>query len=367
MSEENENKEVEQLELLCKNCSAKLKYNPGTDHLKCEFCGTENEIEASNEIIEEIDFEKFLNENDASVETQEINVVKCSSCSAETTFDENIISDTCAFCGSNIVVKEGSSTKIIKPKSLLPFKIDNKTAFSEYSTWIKKLWWAPSALKKNASLTEKIVGMYIPFWTYDSKTTTHYRGSRGDNYTTTETYTQDGQTKTRTVTKTRWTSVSGTVYRNFDDVLVIGTTSLPRKHLAELEPWDLENLIPFDEQYIVGYRSESYHVNVKDGFGDAKGIMKSGITSSVNTDIGGDKQRIGSMNINHDDITFKHILLPVYISAFKFNEKIYRVVINARTGEVQGERPYSWIKIASAIIAGLAIIGAAVYLINEYA
>jgi len=364
MSEEIRSAGTVQSEIACSNCSAKLKFEPGTGSLKCEYCGTINEIEISDEEIEEIDFNKFLNENDVSVEKQEIVTIKCDSCGAESTFDPNIVSDSCAFCGSNIVLSDGTSCSVIKPKSLLPFKVESKKAFELFRTWIKKLWWAPNALKKFAQLNEKLAGMYIPFWTYDSDTTCQYRGRRGDDYQTTETYTttENGKSvsKTRTVTKTRWTSVSGTVYNKFDDVLVVGTTSLPKKYLERLEPWDLENLVPFDEKFLSGFRTESYHVGLKEGFDDAKLKMTKEIRTTVKRDIGGDHQQIRSMNTHYNDITFKHILLPVYISAYKFKEKVYRFMINARTGEVQGERPYSWIKITLAVLAGLAIIAAIV-------
>lgn len=370
MEEEKVIQETIQKEIACSNCSAKLKFEPGTNSLKCEYCGTMNEIEISDEEIEEIDFNKFLNENDVTVEKQEIVTIKCNSCGAESTFDPNIVSDSCAFCGSNIVLSGGTSCSVIKPKSLLPFKVESKKAYELFSTWIKKLWWAPSALKKFAQLNEKLAGMYIPFWTYDSDTTCAYRGRRGIDYQTTETYTttENGQsvTKTRTVTKTRWTSVSGTVYNKFDDVLVVGTTSLPKKYMEKLEPWDIENLVPFDEKFLSGFRTESYHVGVKEGFDDAKVKMTNVIRTSVKRDIGGDHQQISSMNTRYDDITFKHILLPVWISAYRYNEKVYRFMINARTGEVQGERPYSWVKIFLAIVVGLAIIAGIIFAIKYF-
>ncbi len=362
--------ETVQNEIACSNCSAKLKFSPGTNSLKCEYCGTVNEIEISEEEIEEIDFDKFLNENDTSVEKQEIVTIKCNSCGAETTLDPNIVSDSCAFCGSNIVLTDGTSCSIIKPKSLLPFIVDSKKAFTLFRTWIKKLWWAPSALKKFAKLNKKIAGMYIPFWTYDSNTTCQYRGQRGDNYTTTETYSTvvNGKsvTKTRTVTRIRWRSASGSVNNKFDDVLVVATTSLPKKYLEKLEPWDLDSLIPFDEKYLSGFRTESYQVGIKEGFDDAKIKMTKEIKVTVKKDIGGDHQRISKMNTKYNDITFKHILLPVWISAYKFKDKVYRFMINARTGEVQGERPYSWIKITLAVLAVLAIIAAIVLVVQYY-
>lgn len=63
-------------------------------------------------------------------------------------------------------------------------------------------------------------------------------------------------------------------------------------------------------------------------------------------DIGGDEQRIESIHREYAAVTFLHLLLPVWMGAYRFQAKVYRVRVNARTGEVQGERPYSSVKIA---------------------
>ena len=85
--------------------------------------------------------------------------------------------------------------------------------------------------------------------------------------------------------------------------------------------------------------------------------MEDAIKVTIRQQIGGDEQRIKRMHVVYSNITFKHILLPVWISAYGYRSKIFRFIINGRTGEVQGQRPYSAIKIALAIIAVLTVIG----------
>jgi hypothetical protein len=103
--------------------------------------------------------------------------------------------------------------------------------------------------------------MYVPYWTYDADTTTSYRGERGDDYQVQESYrtVENGEEveRTRTVTKTRWTSASGVVSRFFDDVLVLASRSLPHAVTERLEPWDLANLTPYQEAYLSGFRSRN--------------------------------------------------------------------------------------------------------------
>jgi len=258
------------------------------------------------------------------------------------------------------VVTGGTANTIIKPSYVLPFNIDQKNAFVQFKGWIKKLWFAPNDLKHYADNADKLNGMYIPYWTYDSNTSSSYTGQRGDNYTTTESYTafENGKsvTRTRTVTKIRWSYASGHVNNQFDDVLVLASNSLPENYTAALEPWDLHNLASYSDKFLSGFRTESYQVDVKTGFEKSKVIMDNGIRQSVCRDIGGDHQRISSLDTTYNDIKFKHILLPIWLSAYKYKEKVYRFMINGRTGEVQGERPYSTIKIVLTVLGGIALI-----------
>ncbi len=349
-----------QNEIVC-SCGAKLTFDPGSEQLKCDFCGQITKIEVKKEAIEEIDFVAFLNEKGSTAPKIEILTIRCNGCGASTTFDPNIVSSECGFCSAPLVASDKQSQNIIEPKSLLPFKINKRSASDEYKKWIKKLWFAPNALKKNARQS-KIHGMYLPHWTYDADTHTYYTGERGEDYQETESYTDDdGNEQTRTVTRTEWYSVSGNVAELFDDVLVVASKTLPVKYVDELEPWDLENLIPYDSKYLSGFRAESYQVDLEEGFDVAKNKMEVVIRSNVRRDIGGDHQRVHTLDTGYNDITFKHLLLPVWISAYKYNKKLYRFMVNARTGEVQGERPYSWIKITLAVLLAIIIIAAIYY------
>lgn len=354
----------------CVNCAAILEFKPGTSSLSCIYCGAENEISASDVTIEELDFHNYLNGiQDASAKML-VSLVKCDACGAETTFNDKIVSDNCAFCGNQITITQPVSSEIIQPKSLLPFKVDKKQGFTEFQKWVKSLWFAPSDLKRSADKAEKLLGIYIPYWTYDSSTSSPYTGQRGDNYTTTETYTafEDGKavTRTRTVTKIRWSSASGSVYHDFDDVLVLASNTLPKSYTNQLEPWDLEQLVPFDAKFLSGFKAEAYHIGLEEGFIEAKKIMDVKIRELIKKDIGGDHQQITTVNTTHSDITFKHLLLPIWLSVFKYNGKTYRFMINGRTGEVQGERPYSTMKIILFIAAILGVIAAIVFLIIHF-
>ena len=110
---------------------------------------------------------------------------------------------------------------------------------------------------------------------------------------------------------------------------------------------------------------QSYTVGLEEGFKEAQKKMEPAIRNGVRRDIGGDEQRIHSLEVRYHDITFRHLLLPVWLLAYRYHEKSYRVVVNATTGEVQGERPWSWVKITLAALAAAVLIATVVLFVQS--
>lgn len=343
----------------CSNCGAEIAFQPGTDSLKCPYCGTANEIAPQDHPIVENDFEAELARVEAQAETADAIVLHCNACAAQVNLPPNVTSSACPFCGTPVVAT-GRSIKLIKPKAVLPFEIDEKRAREMFRKWIASLWFAPGPLKDQARIDASLAGVYVPYWTYDCTATTQYTGMRGDDYWTTETYTTivngKPRTATRQVKRTRWTPAAGTVTDRFDDVLVSATASIARERLEALEPWDTDKLMPYNDGYLAGFRAEAYAVTLRDGFGHATERMQGQINATIRASIGGDQQRITGKRSAYRQITYKHILLPVWVFAYRWNNTPYQILVNARTGEVLGERPWSAWKIAAAVLAGAAVI-----------
>lgn len=345
----------------CGSCGAELQFEPGTTAMRCPYCGADATIEQAPEapaVPEELDFRTALERARNAEGMEERLVVECPSCNAQTTFDANVTVDQCAFCGSKLSA-EAKSVKLVKPRSLLPFHIGQQQAAESFERWLKGLWFAPNALKKYARLGG-LQGLYCPYWTYDCWTVSHYTGQRGEHYYVNQTYTttdSEGRRvqRNRQERRTRWYPASGVVRDTFDDVLVAASRSLPPANSQALEPWDLEQLVPHDDRYLSGFKVQSYQVGLEEGFGVAQQRMEPEIRSSVRRDIGGDEQRIASLDVRYHDITFKHVLLPMWISAYRYRDTIYHFLVNARTGEVQGQRPWSWIKITLAVLLALVV------------
>lgn len=352
--------EVENKQFPCKKCGAFLVFEPGAHSLTCPYCGEKNEIENQAVEIVEDDFDSVVNsvlENDDLNEA--ISQVKCGTCGAISALPPNTISSDCAFCGTALVVSQSTVKRMIKPKYVLPFQIAKNKCNELFKGWIKGRFWAPNSVKTKSE-QGKIQGLYIPYWTYDCNTSTDYTGERGDHYTVS--VERDG--KTVTETRTRWSFRAGSVSRFFDDILICASNSLPQKLKNKLDNWNFEELMPYNDQYLSGFTTEIYQVGLKDGFEQAKQIIDSKIDEDVRTDIGGNEQRVLSKSTTYSDTTFKHILLPIWLTSYKYNNKTYSILINGQTGEIEGSYPVSVWKVLIVIVLGLGVI-AAIYFITK--
>lgn len=359
----------------CPGCGAKLDFEPSARALKCPYCGYSEKIAPDSTEVRERDWEDYwrnASRRGATIDGRS-SEVQCQACAAVVLVEDKVVIERCPYCGNDLENKPVTARGMILPEGIMPFKVDHQRAVQAFNAWIAGRWFAPGDLKQLANLG-RMAGVYVPFWTFDSMTYTHYTGQRGDNYQETETYTEpetyfttdaNGNqvsqtrmvTKTRTVTKIRWYPVSGNVEHFFDDVLVCASKSIPADLIEQLAPWDLPNVEPFRPEFLAGFQTERYTVDLKEGFDTARGIMDGEIRGLCCRDIGGDHQQLSSVHTQHAGITFKHILQPVWLAPYRYRDKLFRIVVNARTGEVVGTRPYSFWKPVLLVLGILAVIG----------
>ena len=356
----------EQHRFPCPACGADLRFSADQGSLVCDHCGHVEHVSAGGraewvEALAELDYERALRHDLPEQETVTARTAHCDSCGATFEMADFEQAKECPFCASPVVTDTGAQ-RHLKPTAVLPFALAEETAREAMSRWLGRLWFAPNGLKEYARKGRKMKGIYVPFWTYDSRTRTEYAGRRGDDYFVTETRVVNGKRQRVQVRKTRWRNVRGRVARDFDDVLVLAADSLPRSYVAALDPWDLSKLVPFRPDNLPGYIAEAYTVDLEPGFAYARKKMDTVIAADIRRDIGGDHQQITRADTRHAGVTFKHIRLPIWLAAYKFRGRSYRFVVNARTGEVKGERPYSAWKIALAVIVAALVIGGLLYL-----
>lgn len=337
----------------CAGCGARVQFAAGTNMMRCPYCGHEQQINAGGRQIHEIALTELAHLPRKPVGSIAAFTLVCQRCAART--QSNEIASLCQFCGAPLFVDPRATGQII-PEGVLPFGLDRNAMREALRGWTSSRWFAPSALKK-VTEAESTKGTYIPHWTFDSQTASHYTGARGVHYYVTQSYTDsDGRVQTRQVQHTSWSPASGTVSRDFDDVLVPASQGLPQAQLDKLTPWPLQEAAPYQPQYLAGYHALRYDMEPEAGFEQAKVRMAGVIQQDCRRDIGGDEQRVESVNTQHSNVTFKLMLLPVWIATYLYAGKSWQVLVNARTGEVHGQRPVSTAKIVLAVLLGLLVL-----------
>ena len=249
---------------------------------------------------------------------------------------------------------------------IIPFQVDQKTGREKFRQWVSSRFWAPNDLAKLAMLAGGLTGVYVPYWTYDSETTTHYQGMMGidriETYTTTD---SEGNSQTEERVVTDWYPASGTVNVPFDDVLVLASNKLPPKYASAMSTWQLQALVTYRDEYLSGFQASRYDTGLTEGFEVAKGMMSPTIDGAICTDIGGNHQQITWKDTQYFATTFKHLLLPIWSGAYRYRGKTWAYLVNGQTGEVRGEAPISPWKVAIAILLGLIVVGLVIWLYTQ--
>ncbi len=337
-------------------------FSPKDGEMKCDFCDTIDPIEKGDSETREHDYYDGLDLEENQPQLSDDKEISCPKCGGSFTTQPHILSSHCHYCGTPTITK---SIRSITPESLLPFILTQKEAKERLHRWIGSLWFAPTVFIKYFRGDEELQGLYIPHWSYDSSTHSIYNGERGDTYyvTVRQRVMVNGKEEFRNVQEARinWTPVDGSVSLAFDDIIIGGCETLPRALIESISPWNVGGLVHFDQRYLSGFEAEEYSTPLERGFEYAKDEMSRTIRNRIKSDIGGDEQRIHNVNTQYDDILYKNMLFPIWTATFKWKDKSYRYLINAQTGRVAGDRPYSVAKIAFLVAIILSILAAAIY------
>lgn len=337
------------LERPCPTCSGKLRFSAEKVKLTCDYCGYSEDFDKANDRVAEQSFNDFVNSAiTVNPSDEQKKVYCCTGCGSKTIISNTDVLVRCSFCGSKNVNEEAYEHNFIQPTGILPFKVPKSKAVEQFSKWIKKGIFTPSALKTQTTLGN-LKGVYLPFWTFDAHTHTQYSGQAGFNYTVTQQQIVNGKMAPVQVKQTRWEYKSGEKAIFFDDVLVNASKGLKQEQTQSIYPFNLKEVVNFDPQLILGWEAEVYSIDVKNGYQLAEKAMDNNIKNECLSLIGGDIQRDVQLFTNKSKQTFKHIILPLWICSYIFNDKSYLFLINGQTGKIYGDKPNSPIKIAVAI------------------
>lgn len=343
---------IEETDKKCPRCGGVMDFDPATGGLMCPYCDYVQQIEQDEDMPEEAQELLFADAEN----TQNFNwgvekkTVLCKACGAESVYDVLEIAAVCPFCGSNQVM-EAADQNTMAPGGVIPFQISDEQASELFRTWIKGKFFCPKLAKESAK-AKNFKGVYLPYWTFDAKTVSDYRADYG---------------KDRRVRRgdqvqivTDWYRTQGVYYEDFDDELVCATTNQNRSMLSGIEPYNTKENKTYKPEYVAGFVAERYAVGVKAAWEMAKNSLKmklrSSITAKIRSKYGADRVRNLIINTKYAGITYKYLLIPVWLSSYTYNGTVYQFMVNGQTGRVSGKTPVSAVKVIFTILAVLAVL-----------
>lgn len=347
----------------CPECGANLEWNPARQSLACPYCGTvvpwstAQAADPEAAAVEQ-DLEAALR-NPATGRGwgSERREVVCQSCRAISVFVDGRVAQRCDFCGSPSILTHESHQDAITPQSLLPFKLSDGQVRERLRKWYGSRWFAPNRLK-SAALTDTLHGVYLPYWTFDAHVAARWRADAGYYYYESETFRNaNGQAQVRQVRRVRWEPAAGSLEHFFDDALVPGTQGVHPALLRRIEPFPtLSDLKPYSPEFVRGWTVERYQIDLHQAQAINRQALQEQVRGLCARQVPGDTQRNLQVDAAYRGRTFKHVLVPVWLVNYTYGKRTYQVVANGYTGAIAGEQPYSWIKIALAVIAALIVL-----------
>jgi hypothetical protein len=351
----------------CPACGAHAHWNAARQALVCPYCGTVSPAELSSDgtLVKEHDLALALRAIPDTQRGWELDrtSVQCQSCQAISLFDATRVAQRCEFCGSPAIVPYAKTRNVIYPESLLPFAVSEGQVRESIRRWYASRWFAPNRLK-HAALTDRVGGIYLPYWTFDARVHARWTAEAGHYYYETRTVTRNGRRETVQERRVRWVPAAGELDTVFDDELVPATQGIHAALLRAIEPFPTADLRPYDRGYVSGWVVEQYQLDLIAAAERSRAAMDAKVRARCAGDVPGDTYRNLDVAATYRDQTFKHTLLPVWLLHYDYGHKSYQVVVNGVTGAIAGEQPYSWIKIFFAVLA-LIIVALTIIVLSE--
>jgi len=209
----------------------------------------------------------------------------------------------------------------------------------------------PGALKGSGRLVD-FVGVYMPYWTFDAQTSANWRAQVGHQVS--ERYYDSSSKSWKTRTKTVWRWESGHAQRVFDDHLVVGSSRFSTLLLGQMQGFDTRALVPYDPSYLAGLLAHAYDATLDTAWKSARDAMRAATRATCREQASTQQIRNFSMSLDFSEESWRYVLMPVYVAAYRFGGESYQVLVNGQTGAIAGQRPVDWTKVWLAVAGMLA-------------
>jgi predicted RNA-binding Zn-ribbon protein involved in translation (DUF1610 family) len=327
----------------CPQCNGVTAYCTDEGALTCTYCGYHEEPQAERvgRGAEQFEFTVETVRRASTGWGEARKELVCHSCGAHTTLSMSMLTHTCPFCASNQVVQMQAPQDALRPRFLIPFSVTLDQCREKVGGWLEGSWMTPGGLRSLARAAE-FTPIYIPAWTFDAHSRASWRAEVG--HTQRYTVRVNGRTQTRTRTVWRWES--GHVDQFFDDMLIPGTSKLSQFLLGQIKQFDLNGLATYDASFLAGLQAQAYDVKLEDAWAQARHDMREATRLACRSQASTGQIRNFSMSLDFSEESWRYILLPIYLAVYRYPARSMQVMVNGQNGQIAGQRPVSWGKVA---------------------
>ena len=339
----------------CPRCGATTAYSVHEQKLVCEHCGYSEETQAKQlgHGAEKFEFKVETMERSQEGWGVERKDLSCQRCGALVSVPPDTLSYTCPFCGSNKVIYREALQDVLRPRFLIPFKIDPPTCRAITQKWLGSSWMTPAQLRDAARL-DKFTPVYLPYWTFNAVCKARWKAQVGKEVR--ESF-RDTQNNRREVTRIQWRWESGIVEKPFNDLLVPGTSRVNLSTLGKIDTYAISELVLYEPSFLAGMQAQAFDVTLEQAWDAGRLVMRDRTRQACYDRASSEHIRDFSMSLDFCDETWRYILVPVYTSVYAYGDRpegaalseapfrSYQILINGQNGKIAGPRPVDWQKV----------------------
>ncbi|MBO4636089.1 MAG: hypothetical protein J5685_02975 [Clostridiales bacterium] len=325
---------VTSTDIKCPGCgtSVGLKFDPSTATLSCPYCGLSTQLPTPEDgaVAEELDFNSALQR--ASVDWgRSKKLIVCDNCGGQTVYDSEQVTGACPFCGSTSVAPASENDSIMETNAVIPFAVSKDEVQDHFISFLKK----KKLVKKKAfdCKLENIIGIYLPYWTFDAYTASSYNATRNNG------------------PQAPSDNVTGNWYQDIDDIVIFASDNLRHPYLSMIRDFDFEKAVPYSPEYLAGILAERYSLGLNDAWERSKKL----ITEKLKKDVRRSDSRllVKEITTNYYNVKFRCLLAPVYTARYRYGKDTYQVAVNGQTGKTFCQVPTMTERIVFFVILGI--------------
>lgn len=332
----------------CRTCGGDLIFNPSQNGLVCKRCGNFQSINGT--MTAEKTFQTLL--DSAPTWQKDAVVLRCEHCGAKSVVSKFDLVAKCDYCGASNLVKTEDRPGL-RPDTIVLFNMNRAEADKQVANWLSKRLFTPSQFKHQLKNRE-LKGVYYPAFTFDANVTARYTGTLVQ--TNSYTVTVDGKETTRTETSRN--SIADVDTQTFDDVLILAhEQEINPQILKKIQPFDTNHGQAFQQTYLAGFTVCQATKEPQDCWAEAKLTMEQAIRNKISSRYIGESTTFENLHLDLDftNITYKYVLLPLYIGHVEYKGTKYPLYMNGQTGKICGKTPKSFWKILFTCLTGGAL------------